>query len=146
MTERLCTPLHSRACACRLLALFFIEASYHACWHAVTSELMFEQYSVPSLAYCVDGVMSFYHNNLTSRKAPFTSDGLVISFNTASTSVIPILSGKGIMSHAKRLVLFCFSNGRPSNIHTLGYLGVAHNHPITSSSSSSSNTPAFQRG
>ncbi|OBZ79113.1 Actin-like protein arp5 [Grifola frondosa] len=82
MTERLCSPLHSRA---------------------LTSELMFEQYSVPSLAFCVDSMMSFYHNNLPALSNPFTSDGLVVSFNTASTSVIPILSGKGLMSHAKRM-------------------------------------------
>ncbi|KAF9255388.1 actin-like ATPase domain-containing protein [Marasmius fiardii PR-910] len=82
MTERLCSPLHSRA---------------------LTSELMFEQYCVPSLTYCVDGVMSFYYNNLPPANAPFTSDGMVISFNTASTSVIPILHGKGLMSHAKRI-------------------------------------------
>jgi hypothetical protein len=67
----------------------------------VTSELLFEQYSVPSLAYCVDSVMSFYRNQL-SPKSPFMSDGLVVSFNTASTSVLPVLGGKGIMSHAKR--------------------------------------------
>ncbi|KAG2084145.1 hypothetical protein BD769DRAFT_1539264 [Suillus cothurnatus] len=72
MTERLCSPLHSRA---------------------LTSELMFEQYSVPSLTYCVDSVMS----------SPFSADGLVVSFNTASTSVIPILNGKGVLSHAKRI-------------------------------------------
>ncbi|THU89436.1 actin-like ATPase domain-containing protein [Dendrothele bispora CBS 962.96] len=83
MTERLCSPLHSRA---------------------LTSELMFEQYRVPSLAYCVDGIMSFYQNNQPPASGTsFTSDGLVISFNTASTSVIPILNGKGILSHAKRL-------------------------------------------
>ncbi|KAI0932855.1 hypothetical protein AcW1_000146 [Taiwanofungus camphoratus] len=82
MTERLCSPLHSRG---------------------LTSELMFEQYSVPSLCYCVDSMMSFYHNNLPSPAVPFTSDGLVVSFNTASTSVVPVLSGKGIMSHAKRI-------------------------------------------
>ncbi|KAF5361609.1 hypothetical protein D9758_007352 [Tetrapyrgos nigripes] len=76
MTERLCSPLHSRA---------------------LTSELMFEQYRVPSLAYCVDGIMSFYHNS------PPSSSGIVISFNTASTSIIPILHGRGILSHAKRL-------------------------------------------
>ena len=70
----------------------------------VTSELMFEQYSVPSLALCVDSVMSFYHNNLPSPPVPFHGDGLVVSFNTASTSVIPILDGKGLMSHAKRCV------------------------------------------
>lgn len=80
-------------------------SSRHSKTQTVTSELMFEQYSVPSLAYCVDGVMSFYQNNLTPSEMPFTSDGLVISFNTASTSVIPILGGKGIMSHAKRFVL-----------------------------------------
>ncbi|KAI0757685.1 actin-like ATPase domain-containing protein [Daedaleopsis nitida] len=45
MTERLASPLHSRA---------------------LTSELMFEQYNVPSLAFCVDSAMSFYHNNLPS--------------------------------------------------------------------------------
>ncbi|KAJ7795734.1 hypothetical protein B0H14DRAFT_2918354 [Mycena olivaceomarginata] len=76
MTERLCSPMHSRS---------------------LTSELLFEQYSVPSVAYCVDSVMSFYQNH-----GPGV-DGLVLSFNTASTSVIPILSGKGILSHAKRI-------------------------------------------
>ena len=64
---------------------------------------MFEQYSVPSLAFCVDSVMSFYHNNLPSPPVPFHGDGLVVSFNTASTSVVPILDGKGLMSHAKRI-------------------------------------------
>ncbi|KAI3615652.1 chromatin remodeling complex subunit [Moniliophthora roreri] len=82
MTERLCSPLHSRA---------------------LTSELMFEQYCVPSLAYCIDGIMSFYYNNLPAPNTPFTSDGIVISFNTASTSVIPILHGRGILSNAKRI-------------------------------------------
>lgn len=70
--------------------------------YIVTSELMFELYSVPSLAYCVDGIMSFYNNNLPEPSQPFTANGLVISFNTASTSVIPILRGKGVLSLAKR--------------------------------------------
>ncbi|KAG6850172.1 hypothetical protein H0H93_016852 [Arthromyces matolae] len=82
MTERLASPLHSRS---------------------LTSELLFELYSVPSLTYCVDGVMSFYENNKPAPQSPFAGDGLVISFNTASTSVIPVLDGKGIMSHAKRI-------------------------------------------
>ncbi|KAI1785574.1 actin-like ATPase domain-containing protein [Ganoderma leucocontextum] len=82
MTERLTSPLHSRA---------------------LTSELMFEQYSVPSVAFCVDSVMSFYHNNLPSPSVPFHGDGLVVSFNTASTSVVPMLDGKGLMNHAKRI-------------------------------------------
>ncbi|EPQ61195.1 actin-like ATPase domain-containing protein [Gloeophyllum trabeum ATCC 11539] len=82
MTERLSSPLHSRA---------------------LTSELMFELYSVPSLAYCVDSVMSFYHNNLPPPERQYTADGLVISFNTASTSVVPVLGGQSIMSHAQRI-------------------------------------------
>ncbi|KAH7883999.1 hypothetical protein F5I97DRAFT_2045746, partial [Phlebopus sp. FC_14] len=82
MTERLASPLHSRA---------------------LTSELMFEQYSVPSLAYSVDSIMSFYQNYRPVSPSPFTADGLIISFNTASTSVIPILGGKGVLSLAKRI-------------------------------------------
>ncbi|KAL4069236.1 hypothetical protein J3A83DRAFT_4095857 [Scleroderma citrinum] len=81
MTERLASLLHSRA---------------------LTSELMFEQYSVPSLTYCVDALMSFYHQ-YGQPQTPFVTDGLVISFNTASTSVIPVLGGRGILSQAKRI-------------------------------------------
>jgi actin-related protein 5 len=70
---------------------------------AVTSELLFELYSVPSLTYCVDGLMSFYQNNRPSPSHKnFTANGLVISFNTASTSIIPVLRGKGILSLARR--------------------------------------------
>lgn len=82
MSERLCSPLHSRG---------------------LTSELMFELYGVPQLLYCVDSMMSFYNNNVPRVGSGFTSDGLVISFNTASTSVIPILSGRGILNHCKRI-------------------------------------------
>jgi actin-related protein 5 len=103
MTERLCSPLHSRACRLASSRRLTLKLKYDK----VTSELMFEQYSVPSLAYCVDSVMSFYHNNLRSHTSPFTSDGMVISFNTASTSVLPVLNGKGIMNHAKRLEVIC---------------------------------------
>ena len=67
---------------------------------------MFELYSVPSLTYVVDAVMSFYLNNRpTSPSTPLNASGLAISFNTASTSIIPILNGKGIMSQAKRCVV-----------------------------------------
>ncbi|KIY51189.1 chromatin remodeling complex subunit [Fistulina hepatica ATCC 64428] len=79
MTERIGSLLHSRS---------------------LTSELLFEQYSVPSVAYCIDSLMSFYKNNVSTS---FASDGLVLSFNTASTSVIPVLQGKGLLSHAKRI-------------------------------------------
>jgi actin-related protein 5 len=89
---------------------------------------MFEQYSVPSLAFCVDSVMSFYHNNLPASKAPFASDGLVVSFNTSSTSVVPILSGKGLMSHAKRYAASTVDH--VVNLYFyLGSRGGAHNRP-----------------
>ena len=69
---------------------------------SVTSELMFELYSVPSLAYAVHAALSFYHNNLPSpSSSPYTAGGLAISFNTSFTSVIPVLKGKGIMGGAK---------------------------------------------
>lgn len=89
MTERLCTPLHSRM---------------------LTSELIFELYSCTGLTYCIDAIMSFYENSCKyplwreyNTECSFRSDGLVLSFNTASTSVIPVLNGKGILSHAKRI-------------------------------------------
>jgi actin-related protein 5 len=63
---------------------------------------MFELYSVPSVTYCVDAIMAFHQNNLPASSSIFDADGLVVSFNTASTSVIPVLGGKGIMSQAKR--------------------------------------------
>lgn len=82
LSERLATPSHSRA---------------------LTSELIFELYSAPYLTYCVDSLMSFYQNNQPQPSESHTADGLVISLNTASTSVIPILHGKGIMSRSKRV-------------------------------------------
>jgi actin-related protein 5 len=85
------------------------QATHHA--SAVTSELLFELYSVPEITYCIDGVMSFYQNNAPAASAtPFTSDGLVVSFNTASTSVIPILNGKGILSNSKRYYCTSFND------------------------------------
>ncbi|EJD55697.1 actin-like ATPase domain-containing protein [Auricularia subglabra TFB-10046 SS5] len=78
MTERICSPLHSRG---------------------LTSELLFELYNVPAACFPVDSLMSFHHNAHT----PADRDGLVLSFNTYSTSIIPVLDGRGIFSQAKRL-------------------------------------------
>jgi actin-related protein 5 len=97
MTERMCTPIHSRACKNPFAIAFCICLLY-----VVTSELLFELYRVPRTAYCLDSMMSFYHNSHPTDPSVFAGDGCVISFNTASTSVIPVLSGRGIMSRAKR--------------------------------------------
>jgi actin-related protein 5 len=64
----------------------------------VLSELLFEGYNVPKAAFPVDGLMSFYHNTPDQPQR----DGIVLSFNSASTSVIPVLNGKGVLANAKR--------------------------------------------
>jgi hypothetical protein len=70
--------------------------------------------------------MSFYHNNKPTSSSPFSADGLVVSFNTASTSVIPILNGKGVLSHAKRSVFLGLRE--PCDNHTwqntMGYTAI----------------------
>jgi len=92
----------------------------------VTSELIFELYSCTGLTYCIDAIMSFYENSCEvplwrqyNTECSFRSDGLVLSFNTASTSVIPVLNGKGILSHAKRYI--CHS---PFNLTNLTHSNV----------------------
>lgn len=62
------------------------------------NELLFEGYNVPQAAFAIDGLMSFY-NNLPDQP---DRDGIVLSFNSASTSVIPVLNGRGILSDCKR--------------------------------------------
>lgn len=53
---------------------------------------------MPQAAFAIDGLMSFYHNTPSDP----SRDGVVLSFNSASTSIIPVLGGKGILSNAKR--------------------------------------------
>ncbi|KAI5479257.1 actin-related protein 5 [Pseudohyphozyma bogoriensis] len=64
---------------------------------SLMSELLFEGYGVPSVAYGIDSLFSYYANS------PSPKDGLVISSSTASSHVIPVLGGKGILSAAKKL-------------------------------------------
>ena len=75
--------------------------------------------------------MSFYHNN-KPLDGQFTADGLVISFNTASTSVIPILNGKGILSNAKRYILCAGPPGQRSNDSPLqDPMGILTGHRVS---------------
>jgi len=109
---------------------------------------MFELYSVPSLTYAVDAVLSLYHNNLPSPpSSPYTASGLAISFNTSSTSVIPILNGKGIMSQAKRYAVELLVHGDITLLtgSYTGYHGDPSKRPNTSSSSSNSSIQLSQR-
>ena len=92
---------------------------------------MFELYTVPSLVYCVDSIMSFYHNNKPSN-GQFMADGLVISFNTASTSIIPILNGKGILGNAKRYIICASAFGQPFNNRPLqDPMGLVTGHRVS---------------
>ncbi|KAM0790724.1 hypothetical protein ACM66B_004579 [Microbotryomycetes sp. NB124-2] len=79
MTEALCNPQFSRS---------------------QTTELLFEGYGVPSVAYGVDSLFAFHGNQ---EQTSGSRDGLVISSSTATTHVIPMLDGKGILSSSKKL-------------------------------------------
>ena len=59
------------------------------------SELLFECYSAPSLAYGVDSLFSFRYNK--------GSSGLLISSSHSSTHVIPVVNSKPITSSISRL-------------------------------------------
>ena len=60
-------------------------------------ELLFEAYQVPKVSFGIDSLFSYYANS--SGK----SSGLVIGAGNQTTSIIPVLNGKGIMSQAKRI-------------------------------------------
>ena len=59
------------------------------------TELMFECYSVPSLAYGVDALFSYRQNGGT--------DGLVVSSSHTATHIIPVVAAKAIWPEAVRL-------------------------------------------
>lgn len=63
----------------------------------VMTELVFEGYNVPSITYGIDSLFSFYANSPSS-----SADGLVVSSNTSSTHVIPVLAGQSVMTSAKK--------------------------------------------
>lgn len=59
------------------------------------TELLFECYSTPSLAYGIDSLFSYRYNN--------GSNGLIISSSHTSTHLIPVVDSKAIMSSTTRL-------------------------------------------
>ncbi|CAB44762.1 Actin-like protein arp5 [Schizosaccharomyces pombe] len=61
------------------------------------TELLFELYNAPSVAYGIDGLFSFYHNTKPS------SSGIVLNLGNAASHVIPVLNGERILSEAKRI-------------------------------------------
>jgi actin-related protein 5 len=59
------------------------------------TEIIFECYSAPSLAYGIDSLFSYDYNN--------GKTGLVVSSSHSSTHVIPVLNSKALLSQATRL-------------------------------------------
>lgn len=77
MTEPVCNPEYSRN---------------------TMSELLFEGYTVPAVSYGIDGLYSLYHN-----QGGVVSDGLVVCSGYQTTHILPVLDGKLVASHVKRI-------------------------------------------
>ncbi|KAG9230537.1 hypothetical protein BJ875DRAFT_152148 [Amylocarpus encephaloides] len=59
------------------------------------TEIIFECYQAPSLAFGIDSLFSYDYNN--------GKTGLVVSASNSSTHVIPVLNGKAILTQSTRL-------------------------------------------
>ncbi|XP_064429234.1 actin-related protein 5 isoform X5 [Mirounga angustirostris] len=80
LTEAVCNPLYSRQ---------------------MMSELLFECYGIPKVAYGIDSLFSFYHN----KPKNLISSGLIISSGYQCTHILPILEGRLDAKNCKRINL-----------------------------------------
>ncbi|KAK9727654.1 Nuclear actin-protein involved in chromatin remodeling [Basidiobolus ranarum] len=64
----------------------------------IMTELLFEAYSVPSVAYGIDSLFSYYGNGHS-----FDDGGLIISSGNTSSHVMPVVGGRGVLEHTKRI-------------------------------------------
>ena len=64
------------------------------------SELLFENYSIPAVAYGIDALFSAYHS-YAKRGVPL-QDALVVSSGHQATHIMPVLDGKFDARHCKR--------------------------------------------
>ncbi|CAH3982613.1 unnamed protein product [Pieris brassicae] len=62
------------------------------------SELLFEGYGVPALSYGIDSIFSFYKNNIGD-------SGLIVNCGFHTIHIIPVIRGKVISEHARRINL-----------------------------------------
>ncbi|XP_017524506.3 actin-related protein 5 isoform X4 [Manis javanica] len=65
------------------------------------SELLFECYRIPKVAYGIDSLFSFYHN----RPKNMISSGLIISSGYQCTHILPVLEGRLDAKNCKRINL-----------------------------------------
>ena len=93
MTEPLANLGYTRRSKDALLQFSVLRKSAHK--GTAMTELIFECYGAPSLAYGIDSLFSFKYNQGTT--------GLVISSSNSSTHVIPVLNSKALMSSVSRL-------------------------------------------
>lgn len=68
------------------------------------SELLFECYAVPKVAYGVDALFGFEHSR-SAVNSSGQSAGLILSFGYHTTHVIPVLNGRAVHGRARRLNL-----------------------------------------
>lgn len=82
------------------------------------SELLFECYGIPSVAYGIDGLFSAHHNfNL---KGHALTDSLVVSSGHQTTHILPVLNGELDSVHCKRYVSSEEVQFEASNCHVEG--------------------------
>ncbi|KAJ8894423.1 hypothetical protein PR048_007076 [Dryococelus australis] len=77
-----------------LITEAFLNPNYS---RQLMSELLFECYGVPSLAYGVDGLFSFHFN------VPDGETGLIVNCGYHTTYVLPVITGKVDRSCARRI-------------------------------------------
>ena len=80
------------------------------------SELLFESYEVPAVAYGVDALFSAYHH-FTGKGLPL-QDTLVVSSGHQATHIMPVLNGRLDARHCKRYVerVVCVDTVKPFNL------------------------------
>jgi actin-related protein 5 len=93
MTERLANPLFTRASELSRVAI--TNNKQHAD-RKVTSELLFELYGAPEVAYGIDSLFAFSRHQ--------HRDGLSVHLGHNATTIIPVVDGRGVLTRAKRYV------------------------------------------
>lgn len=75
------------------------------CCRAAMSELLFECFSAPSVAYGVDALFSYQYNCMSpASDVGMAKNGLMISSSYQATHILPVVDGKMDSQHCKRLV------------------------------------------
>ena len=85
-------------CVCLYVCMYV--CLYVCVCRSQMSELLFECYGIPSVAYGVDALFSAHHN--FSREGQGLTDALIVSSGHQTTHILPVLDGKLDSAHCKR--------------------------------------------